>query len=116
MRKIIFNSILYVLICSVYAQEEDFAVTPMRETETDSASIYFWEGFRADNREFYELALEYYQKAISIDPNDSDPYVNMGNAYYKQGNTQLQIKCYKRAAQLGDTDAQNWLRNNGYSW
>jgi hypothetical protein len=40
----------------------------------------------------------------------------MGSAYYYLGNTAKQIECLKKAARLGYTGAQEWLKNNGYSW
>ena len=41
------------------------------------------------------------------------PYYNMGYTYlYKQE----EINCLRKAAQLGQKDAKEWLRKNGYSW
>jgi hypothetical protein len=40
----------------------------------------------------------------------------MGYAYGKQGNTTKKVECYRKAANLGDEDAQQWLRENGYDW
>ncbi|MDR1983947.1 MAG: tetratricopeptide repeat protein [Prevotellaceae bacterium] len=53
---------------------------------------------------------------MAIDPEDADAYNNMGNAYYGLGNYSEQRNCYKKAARLGNTNSQEWLRENGYSW
>jgi tetratricopeptide (TPR) repeat protein len=70
----------------------------------------------------YTNAIKYYQKAVAITPvlyinhNKANAYYNMGLAYDKQGNTIKKAECFKKAAVLGDTDAQEWLQENGYDW
>jgi tetratricopeptide (TPR) repeat protein len=49
-------------------------------TEKLTAEEYFTKGNNARENGFYELAIEYYQKAIDIDPNDAEAYNNMGVA------------------------------------
>ena len=51
-------------------------------TETLSAEEYFSRGRNAAMNDLYELAIEYYQQAIDIDPNLADAYLGMAYAYY----------------------------------
>jgi superkiller protein 3 len=46
-------------------------------TDALSAEEYFTRGKNADVNGFYELAIEYYQQAISLDPNYENAYRNM---------------------------------------
>jgi tetratricopeptide (TPR) repeat protein len=62
------------------------------------------------NLKDYSEAIKYYQKAITINPNDANAYNNMENAYAGLGNNWEQIKCYQQAARLGYQDAQEGLR------
>ena len=54
--------------------------------------------------------------ANAINPNSSIAYYNLGVAYFNSGNKTLAIENYRKAAKLGDTDSQNWLKSKGYSW
>jgi superkiller protein 3 len=65
-------------------------------TDALSAEEYFTKGLNAQENGFNELAIEYYQKAINIDPNDADAYGNMGIAYAKLEDYREAIKCYQK--------------------
>ena len=83
---------------------------------SNDAEAYFNLG-KADYKQGnYSKAIESYEKAIEIDPDNAMAYINLGIAYYKQGNPELRISNYKKAARLGNNDAQDWLRENGYDW
>lgn len=71
-----------------------------------NAEEYFMEGNNAQENGSYELAIEYYQKAIVIDPDHADAYFNMGVAYNDLENYDEAAQCYKKAARLGLKDAQ----------
>jgi superkiller protein 3 len=87
------TALLFACGCTVslYAQKK----TP----ETRSAKEYFTKGDNAIENGFYELAIEYYQKAIAIDPNYAAAYYKMGNAYGNLGNTRGIIKYFRKVAQ-----------------
>ena len=61
-------------------------------------------------------AIQMYEKAIELDPDDADAYNNLGNAYYDKGETDQALIYFKKAAKLGSKDAQDWLEKNGYDW
>jgi tetratricopeptide (TPR) repeat protein len=66
----------------------------------------------------YKEAIQCYQKAIDSDTERKHiwSYHYMGLCHISLGNKQEGIKCIQKGAQLGDKEAQEWLRNNGYSW
>jgi tetratricopeptide (TPR) repeat protein len=95
-----------------------------------SAEEYFTKGNNARENRFYELSIEYFQKAIELDPNHAEAYYNMGNAYYRMGvdtNSELEnnnkaIRCYERAIDIDPSHAKAYfsigqtysLMDNGY--
>jgi superkiller protein 3 len=65
-----------------------------------SAEEYFTKGNNAYENGLYYIALEYYQKAIDINPNHADAYYNMGNAYHYLKNYAESIRCYQKAIDI----------------
>ncbi|HEY9166584.1 MAG TPA: tetratricopeptide repeat protein [Candidatus Kryptonia bacterium] len=62
-----------------------------------------------------DTAIVMYMKAIKLDPKFSSAYYNLGLAYDKKGETRKGADCLKKAALLGNKDAQSWLEQNGYA-
>nr|2AVP_A Chain A, synthetic consensus TPR protein [Methanothrix harundinacea 6Ac] len=48
----------------------------------------------------YDEAIEYYQKALELDPRSAEAWYNLGNAYYKQGDYDEAIEYYQKALEL----------------
>ncbi|GHT66490.1 hypothetical protein FACS189452_02470 [Bacteroidia bacterium] len=86
------------------------------EIDPNDATSYYNMGIAYGKQGDYAQAIKCYKKAIAIAPNYVKAYVNMANAYYDIGNIQAQVTNYKKAAQLGHTNAQKWLLNNGHNW
>ena len=63
-----------------------------------------------------DKAISLYEEAIELDPGNSSAYYDLGDAYGEKGSTEKKIECLKKAAQLGNTSAQGWLNQNGYTW
>jgi len=75
-------------------------------------TITYWgklEDFQ-DEPEEYDLAIESYPKAISIDPNDASVYNGLRLIYSGQGNYDLAIEYYQKAISI---DSKN---GEVYSW
>ena len=64
----------------------------------------------------YRKAIENLQKAIEINPKDSDAFYNIGIAYAKIENYDKANTCMLQAARLGHKKTQDLLRENGISW
>lgn len=56
------------------------------------------------DQENYPKAIEYYQKAINIDPNQSTPYNNIGAAYSRMDNYDKAFEYYKKALAIDPND------------
>lgn len=66
------------------------------KTSTD----WFIKGVEAYQSKDYKKAVEYYEKAIELDPNNSRIHNNLGNVLDDLGRHEEAIKKYKRAIEL----------------
>lgn len=57
-------------------------------------------GIELRRGKMYELAIENYNKAISIDPNDEALYFNIGRAYHEMGDIEQAKKSLEKALSL----------------
>jgi len=55
-------------------------------------------------------------KAVSIDSTKVNVLVVLGDAYDQVNNKEKKIAYYKRAARLGDIQAQAFLKEEGFDW
>lgn len=79
-----------------FAEEVEHRIKPFESEKT--AEGWFQEGLRYDSsKETYPFALEAYQKAVELDPNFGDAYVNLGNIYYRQELFVDAERCYRLA-------------------
>ena len=79
-----------------FAEEVEHRIKRFESEKT--AEGWFQEGLRYDSsKDTYPLALEAYQKAVELDPNFGDAYVNMGNIYYRQELFVDAERCYRLA-------------------
>jgi tetratricopeptide (TPR) repeat protein len=69
-------------------------------TDTLSAEEYFTRGRNAYENNFNELAIEYYQKVIAIDPNHVKAYNNMGITYINLGNYDKAMRCHQQTLDI----------------
>lgn len=58
------------------------------------------------------LAIEYYKRALQVDPNNSGVVINLGDAYYYSGDTRNALAQFDRALQINPNSA-NALFNIG---
>jgi tetratricopeptide (TPR) repeat protein len=73
------------------------------------AKEYFTKGYNAQENGLNELAIEYYQKAVSIDPKHANGYNNMGTAYYDLQNYRDAIRCYEKAIAINPNYAAAYV-------
>ena len=79
-----------------FAEEVEHRIKHFESEKT--AEGWFQEGLRYDSsKDTYPLALEAYQKAVELDPNFGNAYVNMGNIYYRQELFVDAERCYRLA-------------------
>jgi superkiller protein 3 len=86
-----------------------------QQTEALSAEEYFTKAYNAQENGFNELAIEYYQKAVAIDPNLATVYNNMGIAYDKLENYSEAIRCYQKAISI-DPNLATVYNNMGVAY
>ena len=62
-----------------------------------------------------DLAIEAYKHALTLDPNNSDIYVNLGHAHKEDKNIGLAIEAYKHALTLNASDFDIYVNlGHGY--
>ncbi len=66
----------------------------------DVAAVHRIAGTLKENDGAYEQAVAEYQRAIEIEPGNSDAYRHLGNAYKSNGQMDLAFTAYRRAVEL----------------
>jgi len=61
---------------------------------------YYNMGYDAAKNGLYDLSLQYFQKAIDIDPNNAELFFGMGYVYAKQENLQQAMTYYNKTLQI----------------
>jgi tetratricopeptide (TPR) repeat protein len=64
----------------------------------------------------YRAAVDDLSKAISINPDSSAAYASRGEVYEIMNDREKAFKDYRRAARMGNKDAQDYLRSKNSSW
>ena len=67
----------------------------------------------AETKEFGNKAVETFQKAISINPNNGGYHNNLGQSYARAGNTGEALKEFQMAGQIDPTSAARYYFNAG---
>ena len=80
-----------------------------------SAEDWFQKGVNAAEMGEYDNVILYNQKAIEINPDCAEAYVNMGNAYNEIDNYDKAIECYNNAIEI-DPDYKIPFNNLGSAY
>lgn len=68
----------------------------------EDVNYYLSKGVEAYNNKNYELAEEFFRKAISLDNKSSEGYNNLGAVLFIQGKYEEAIKMFKKALEIND--------------
>jgi S1-C subfamily serine protease len=66
----------------------------------ESPDYYYSLGQIEENKNNYNKAFEYYNKAISVDNTYADAYVGLGDIYYEKGLYDLEVANFSKAVEL----------------
>ncbi|MCV2484680.1 tetratricopeptide repeat protein [Flavobacterium sp. SH_e] len=69
-------------------------------SENKEALKYYYLGIEESKKENYKEAIEYYKKAVKIDPNFAFAYDNMGISYRKLEKYDLAIDAYEKSLKI----------------
>ena len=75
-----------------------------------SAFKIVWDGLNAYESGDYEAAIEYFQKAIAIEPDAAYGYHYLGRAYIKQKKYEKAIDNFEDAIKIKPDYAEAWLQ------
>lgn len=68
--------------------------------DSSEADIYYNMGVTYSENGEYDKAIEYYKKAIQLNPGDQGAYYNLGNTYFIRRDYTNAIACFQNAIQL----------------
>jgi superkiller protein 3 len=90
-------------------QRLDLKTKYQQTADALSAEEYFTKATNAQENGFSELAIEYFQKTVEIDPNNVEAYFNMGNANADVKNYHEAIRCFQKVIDMypGHSKAYN---------
>ncbi|MBL8012844.1 MAG: tetratricopeptide repeat protein, partial [Candidatus Omnitrophica bacterium] len=89
-----------------------------KQTEKYSLSAVVYNrlgNYYLDQQDYLE-AIEYYRKAIALNPRYHKPYSNRGIAYLRMGNAQEAISDFTRSIELFPEQAATAYNNRGYAY
>jgi superkiller protein 3 len=102
---------------AIYMSEKAVAINPKfaeAYANMDTAYCKWGNDYARDGKP--DKAIEMYEKAVSINPDDAVAYANMGQAYSEKKDIDKAVSCCKKAARLGNEQAQIFLKRNGINW
>jgi tetratricopeptide (TPR) repeat protein len=80
--------ILFIVLILIFAVDIAWA---------KKAEEWFEKGNMAMSAGYNNVAIRFFEKAIEIDPNYLEPYINIGLLYNKEGDTEKAISYYEKA-------------------
>jgi tetratricopeptide (TPR) repeat protein len=95
----------------------ELMIAYQKQVDALAAEEYFTKGYNAQENGFNELAIEYYQKAIGLNPSLAMAYNNMGVAYINFKNYNEAMRCCQKAIDLNPNYADAYYNmENAYSY
>ncbi len=97
------------------AQKQEINREVKRNEDEFTAVQWNEKGMERYNRKDYQGAIEYFRKAIELDPKYASPWNNMGGAYGALGDHNKEIEYCRKAIELDPKDAYPW-NNMGFAY
>ncbi len=100
---------------SPYKKQGDLAVLPifpnqaLKEKAKEDTREYFNLGYASYEKKDYSQAIEFYSKAIELDPKYTNAYYNRGLAYYDKGENDKAIEDNIKAIELNPEYADAYI-------
>lgn len=107
--EIAFNLMDSLKIVLAEKEKEEIKINP---TENLTAYQWFSKGYEANNLKFHNKAIEYYTKAIEIDPNFAAAYYNRGDIYQQQKLYDKAIEDYTKSREINPKYAEFCMFGN----
>jgi len=101
------------ILCSVYGNDKNAIryFGKVIKLEPENSKAYFHRGVSYGEIGQYENSLSSINKAIELDPDKGLFYYGRGRVYLLAGDKEKAIEDFKQAANMGNHDAQNYLKN-----
>ena len=80
------------------------------------ATEYYNDALNYHKQKDYTRAIESYEKAIELNPSNSDAYNNLAVTVQNRDGLDEALPYYKMVASLGNRISQEWLKENEYKW
>lgn len=79
------------------------------EKHREDPIAWYWRGVVSDKENKWGAAVQYFSKAVTIDPELSDAWVLMGEVLLAHGRQNGADESFSRALALDDSDSRAWL-------
>ena len=86
------------------------------EINSNNATTHHLLGIAHSRSGNHTQAIRFYHRAIALNQNWCAPVFNLALIHDRLGNDRERNQYLQRSARLGNTTAQNFLRDNGYTW
>ncbi|OGP61558.1 MAG: hypothetical protein A2V65_09050 [Deltaproteobacteria bacterium RBG_13_49_15] len=86
------------------------------ELDPELPQAYFKRGRALASTNNLQDAIKSFNKTVQLDPTFSWSFLQRGYALLKLGKTEEAVEDFKRAANLGNKDAENYLKQKGIPW
>ncbi len=97
------------ILSSLKRYQEAEAAYNLAITKSPRANFYQNRGFVYFNQEQWDLALDDYNKAIALNPEDTKAYIDRGFVYFNQKQWDLALDDYNKAVALNPEDAKAYI-------
>jgi len=97
------------------SQKQEINREVKRNEDEFTAVQWNEKGMERYNRKDYQGAIEYFRKAIELDPKYASPWNNMGGAYGALGDHNKEIEYCRKAIEIDPKDAYPW-NNMGFAY
>lgn len=79
------------------------------ETHREDPEAWYWRGVIADKENKWGASVQYFSKAVTLEPDMVEAWVSMGDVLLGHGKQNGADESYSRALELDDENAKAWL-------
>ena len=111
-KSVLLTAFIFLFVFSLMSGFKSQFPSTLAKKSSDNVSALINKGLALDNLGNHIQAIQYYDKALAIDPNDVDALYNKGNALDSLGNHTQAISYYDKVLDIDPNDVDA-LYNKG---
>jgi tetratricopeptide (TPR) repeat protein len=111
-KSVLLTAFIFLFVFSLMSGFKSQFLSTLAEKSSDNVSALINKGLALAHLGNYIQAIQYYDKALDIDPNNVDALYNKGNALDNLGNHTQAISYYNKVLDINPNDSDA-LNNKG---